>query len=121
MRLLLPIVAVLMLTAGARAQEAIPTAATGSGAPAADYGGPIRIGHDKHDDSGPAPAIIGPCGGVKESDDGSPPKPDKSPHGQVWAGVGTHGYREAGGALCVPIGDNSALAIAVDAAHYGRR
>lgn len=102
--------------------EAIPTAAgapTG-GAPEPSYGGPLRL--DDRFDTGPGflrPA--GPCGGPAKTADG---KTDKTPHGEVWAGVGTRGYREAGGAVCVPLGENSALTIAVDAGHldgYGRR
>jgi hypothetical protein len=50
--------------------------------------------------------------GVPPKEDGTP---DKSPHGEVYASVGNHGYREAGGVVCVPIGDHVAATIAVDA------
>ena len=46
---------------------------------------------------------------------------DRSPHGQVWGGVGTHGYRNVGGVVCVPVGDNSRVTIAVDSTNWGRR
>jgi hypothetical protein len=53
---------------------------------------------------------------------GAPPKEDgtkdKSPHGEVFAGVGNHGYREAGGVVCVPLGDHVAATIAIDAGRY---
>jgi hypothetical protein len=108
---------------GAWAQEAIPTAANApdGGAPAAaPSDGPITIAKkSERDDRGPMP--VGPCGGVAKSVDGGPPQPDKDPHGAVWAGVGTHGYREGGGAVCIPIGQNAAVNIAVDATNWGRR
>ena len=93
--------------------EAIPTSAhaTDGGAPMSPAAGPLRL--DDAVDEGPGflrPA--GPCGGPAKTADG---KTDKTPHGEVWAGVGTHGYREAGGAVCVPVGDNGAVSIAIDA------
>jgi hypothetical protein len=108
---------------GTQEDEAIPTAAgapTG-GAPAAPYAGPLRL-DDRLDDGGPGfLRPTGPCGGPAKTADG---KTDKTPHGEVWAGVGTRGYREAGGAVCVPLSDKSALTIAVDAGQingWGRR
>jgi hypothetical protein len=125
MRPVLPIMVAtaLLLAGGARAQEAIPTAANTAdgGAPAAaPTGGPIIISNRReHDDRGPV--RVGPCGGVERSVDGGPPKPDRNPHGEVWAGAGTHGYRDVGGVVCIPAGDNAAVTIAVDANHWGRR
>jgi hypothetical protein len=53
---------------------------------------------------------------------GAPPKDDgtkdKSPHGEVYAGIGNHGYREAGGVVCVPLGDHVSATIAIDAGRY---
>jgi hypothetical protein len=96
------------------AQEAIPTAPRASASPLTDAAGAdsdtLRL--SDHVDEGPGflrPA--GPCGGPAKTADG---KADKSPHGEVWAGVGTRGYREIGGAVCVPVGDSSAVTIAVD-------
>lgn len=113
----------LAASSAAWAQEAIPTAAnaTDGGAPAAPAAGPITLSDKKseHDDRGPLP--IGPCGGVARSVDGGPPQPDKSPHGEVWAGVGTHGYRDVGGAVCIPLGDNSHVTVAIDSTQWGRR
>lgn len=114
----------LVLVAGARAQEAIPTAANapGGGAPGASASGPGPIllsdRHSDIDDRGPM--LVGPCGGVEKSVNGGPPKLDKSPHGEVWGGVGTHGYREAGGAVCVPLGETGAINLAVDTVRWGR-
>jgi hypothetical protein len=127
MNRILPLVLGLSLVSvtGARAQEAIPTAANApdGGAPSAAASGPGPIllsdRHSDFDDRGPI--VIGPCGGVAKSVDGGPPKPDKSPHGEVWGGIGTHGYREAGGAVCIPVGQSSAINIAVDTVRWGRR
>jgi hypothetical protein len=103
--------------------EAIPTQAGapwGGAAPLAPQADTLRL--SDHFDSGPdflRPS--GPCGGPAKSEDG---KTDKSPHGAVWAGVGTRGYREIGGAVCLPLGDNGAVSIAVDAGQingWGRR
>jgi hypothetical protein len=101
--------------APALADEAIPTASGASaGAPASPPldpdSGPLRL--SDHVDGPDALGPVGPCGGPAFKENG---KPDRTPHGEVWAGVGTHGYREIGGALCAPIGDSSALSIAVDA------
>jgi hypothetical protein len=97
----------------ARAQEAIPTAARAGAAPVAETPDTDTLRLSDHVDQGPGflrPA--GPCGGPAKTADG---KTDKTPHGEVWAGVGTNGYREIGGVTCVPLGENSAVTIAVDA------
>ena len=100
----------LALAGAVVAQEAIPTAAgspTG-GAPIPASSGPLRLAD--HRDFGGDDIVrpVGPCG--------APPKPDgapdKSPHGEVFAGVGTHGYREGGGVVCLPIGDKAAVTVA---------
>ena len=114
----------LLVATGASAQEAIPTAsASGAGAPTVQSNGIdptwITKDSDDHDDRGPVP--VGPCGSpYKQTQDGQL-KQDKDAHGQVWAGVGTHGYRNIGGAVCVPIGQNAELNIAVDSTQWGRR
>ena len=61
---------------------------------------------------------IGPCGGPARTADG---KIDKTPHGEVFAGFGTHGYREGGGVACMPLGEHSAAAIAVDVGRMNGR
>lgn len=120
-RVLIALIGGTLLAGAAQAQEAIPTAANGGdgGAPAASGGAPVMLSHarSERDDRGPIP--IGPCGVAHDVD--GVPQPDKSPHGQVWAGVGTHGYREAGGAVCVPVGANGQVTVAVDALRWGRR
>lgn len=114
----------LLAATSASAQEAIPTAsASGAGAPPVQTGGIdptwITKDSDERDDRGPAP--VGPCGApYKQTQDGQL-KQDKDPHGQVWAGVGTHGYRNIGGAVCIPVGQNAQVSIAVDSTQWGRR
>lgn len=108
---------------GVHAQEAIPTAPGGPAgfpplAPPTDA--PLRL--SDHVDGGPGfLRPLGPCGVPINKEDGTK---DKSPHGEVYAGVGTHGYREIGGVVCMPVGDKSAVTIAVDAGQFdgwGRR
>jgi hypothetical protein len=108
-----------VVAGAAFAQEAIPTAAgspTG-GAPPTTSNGPLRLPEHHFDDGDDIVRSVGPCG-VPARADG---KPDRSPHGQVFAGVGTNGYREGGGIVCVPIGDKAAVTVAVDAGRIGER
>jgi len=46
------------------------------------------------------------------------PPPDKKPHGEVWAGVGTGGYREAGGVVTMPVGDCGQVTVAIDKTEF---
>lgn len=115
---------VLAATGGTRAQEAIATAA---GAPAGGAPGPVpvvsttpaRILDDRgFDDRGPT--ILGPCGGLARVAPDGTIKPDKKPHGEVYAGVGTNGYRQFGGVVCQPLGRGGAVTVAVDHSEWGR-
>ena len=36
------------------------------------------------------------------------------PHGEVWAGIGTRGYREVGGVVTQPLGACGTLTLGVD-------
>lgn len=103
-----------------QAQEAIPTAAhaPSGGAPApSPAADTLRL--SDHVDQGPDfLGPVGPCGGPARTEDG---KPNKDPHGAVWAGVGTSGYRELGGAVCVPLGESGAMSIAVDTGQVNGR
>ena len=107
----------LLIAPGAMAQEAIPTVPAGpaAGAAATTATAPITL-PDRLDRGDEGPLRVGPCGTASQNPDG---KPDKGPHGEVWAGVGTHGYREIGGVVCQPLGANSALTIAVDRTELG--
>jgi hypothetical protein len=97
------------------AQEAIPTGAGAplGGAPTAPPPGPLGA-ERKLPGGDDVVRTVNACG-APSTEDG---KTDKSPHGEVFAGVGTHGYREAGGVVCVPVGDHTAVTIAVDAGRY---
>ncbi|HWF00229.1 MAG TPA: hypothetical protein VG248_10575 [Caulobacteraceae bacterium] len=108
-----------VLAPAASGQEAIATATTTADrdAPAPPSSEPLQIRPhlDGAEDIVRAP---GPCGGFRDPDTG---KVEKTPHGEVHAGVGTGGYREAGGTVCVPLSDNVSATVAVDAGHYGWR
>jgi len=113
-------VAALAIAAGARGQEAIPTAANApsAGAPVPSMGPPISLSNkDDRDDGGPA--RMGPCGPLAPTPDGGPAKGDHQPHGAVWGGVGAHGYREAGGVVCQPLGKDGSVTIAIDSTQWG--
>ena len=116
------LVAAALAASAAGAQEAIPTAPAGSAAPpAARQDAPIRLSNQRsdYDDRGPVP--VGPCGLPYKTDKDGALKQDKDPHGAVWGGVGTHGYREAGGAVCIPVGPSAQVNLAVDAGRWGWR
>ena len=126
MKRALPCLAAVALLASqaAWAQEAIPTAANvGAGAPPVAPAGanPTMITDraSEHDDRGPVP--VGPCGKPYVDDGKGGLKQDKNPAGEVWAGVGNHGYREVGGAVCIPAGRNSAVGIAIDQTQFNWR
>jgi hypothetical protein len=119
MKRALPCLAALALLVGqaAWAQEAIPTAANaGNGAPPTGpaSANPTLIADrdSMRDDRGPLP--VGPCGKPYKDDGKGGLKPDKNPAGEVWAGVGTHGYHDVGAAVCIPAGKNTAVSIAID-------
>jgi hypothetical protein len=63
---------------------------------------------------------MGPCGPERVKPDG---KLDTAPHGEIEAGIGTHGYRHLAGAVCQPIGQNASVAVSasVSQAQWGRR
>jgi hypothetical protein len=50
--------------------------------------------------------------------------PDRAPHGEVWAGVGTRGYNDIGGVVTQPLGDCSTVTLGYEQSHgdegYGR-
>jgi hypothetical protein len=52
--------------------------------------------------------------GQKLARTGCTPPDDRRPHGEVWAGIGTRGYRELGGVVTQPIGKCGSVTIAVD-------
>jgi hypothetical protein len=113
--------ALLALAAAGRpawAQEAISTGPDGAPptAPAAagDVQSPEAIGAWGRAvlEGRPTPdAVAGaPTGGRP----GCPPAPDHKPHGEVWAGAGTGGYRELGGVVTQPLGDCGRVTVMID-------
>ena len=46
--------------------------------------------------------------------------PDREPHGEVWAGVGTGGYKTVGAVVTQPIGDCAEVTVAVSKTDQGR-
>jgi hypothetical protein len=44
---------------------------------------------------------------------------DRKPHGEVWAGAGTHGYRDVGTAMTAPVGKCGSVSIMVDRTEGG--
>jgi len=124
MRRVLGLALAFSLSAGAAAlaQEAIPTAGGAqSNVSPKTAAAPSDLRPLDEFADGPLGPKMGPCGPLETADG----KPDHSAHGEVHAGVGTHGYRNIGGAVCKPIGDNGAIAIAIDKTDgdygYGRR
>jgi hypothetical protein len=64
-----------------------------------------------------------PAEGPKASPPASPgcvPPADRHPHGEVWAGIGTGGYREAGAVVSKPVGNCGHVTIAIDKVEMGR-
>jgi len=61
--------------------------------------------------------------GDKDARKGCPQQGDGKPHGEVWAGVGTGGYRNVGGVVTQPLGDCAQVTVAIDHSEggYGRR
>ena len=45
---------------------------------------------------------------------------DRNPHGEVWVGVGTGGYKTAGAVVTQPIGDCTEVTVAVSKTDGGR-
>jgi hypothetical protein len=46
--------------------------------------------------------------------------PDRNPHGEVWAGVGTGGYNTVGAVVTQPIGDCAEVTVAVSRTENAR-
>ena len=94
----------LVTTAGASAapQAAAPAAAL-------PLDGPARQVADEVAGAAPAPGD-GRCRAAAPAADAD----DRQVHGEVWAGVGTHGYRDVGTAMTAPVGRCGSVSIAID-------
>jgi hypothetical protein len=114
-----------IVASAARADEPIATAAAGpppvaetAAAPlATDDQSPEAIGAWARGvmDGQPSTAAAGPARGA-----GCTPAIDRKPHGEVWAGVGTGGYREGGGVVTAPVGACGQVTVAIDRTDMGR-
>lgn len=112
-RLLMSFVLALSAVAPAAAQEVISTAPAAGRHDAPDASAnpparPLNQNQADYDDTGP-PIVVGPCGPTAPAKDGGP---DKAPHGEITAAVGTNGYRSISGVVCEPIGDRTSVTIA---------
>jgi len=115
---LLAVAAALVAGSAASAQEVVRTGPDGAPpAPAVDPGQPPQAidGGQSHGplvgpwlDAAPAPAAA-----LGQAARCAPP-PDRKPHGEVWAGIGTGGYREAGAVVTKPLGDCGSVTVAID-------
>jgi len=120
-------VSLLALAPVARADEAIATHANGQPAveaPPAETSGEDR---QKTDNGAWARRVMAGQPGDEAAADktanGCQRNPDRAPHGEVWAGVGTGGYRNVGGVVTQPLGDCAQVTVAIDHTEggYGRR
>ena len=115
----------LALAAAGPAARAEPPIATGDGgAPPVAQVPPRPLGYDDRspeaigawargvmaDAASPGAAQPGQPAGARTC---VPASPDGKPHGEVWAGAGTHGYREAGGVVTEPLGQCGQLTIGI--------
>jgi hypothetical protein len=118
-RVLSGILAAMLISGSAAASELVTTAGA-AGTPAVQAAGadapPLgvsRVAHSTVDDRTQAPPSPTSCS----------PITDGKVHGEVWGGVGTHGYRDVGMAMTGPLGKCGAVSIAVSRTEgaWGRR
>ena len=126
---LVPLAFILAVCAGsAQAQEIITAGASGA-PPAAEAGLPAPMATEpapRRD--GDSPEAIGAwangvIAGEPSQTDAAPgrlagarcpPREDRKPHGQVWAGIGTRGYRNVGAVVNQPVGDCGEVTVAIE-------
>jgi hypothetical protein len=122
------LVGALSVAPAASAQEVIAagrqTGAPSTGAAPAQLGTPVAAPVRSAAEANGAWARDVLAGRSTTADDGeaSGPRPrpgcvpaaERKPHGEVWVGAGTRGYREAGGVVTAPLGACGQLTISVD-------
>lgn len=120
-RLPILVLAAVCAASVARADEPIATGAAGP-PPAAEAPPPLRsqdspeaIGDWARGVMAGAPSAEAAAAGPAGQASACPPK-DGKPHGEVWAGVGTGGYREVGGVVTQPVGDCGSVTVGVSRA-----
>jgi hypothetical protein len=126
--LLSALAAALLAASAASAQEVVKTGPDGA-PPAAAPVGPMPAGGGRDPEQSPQAigawargvlagepsreqAAAAPANGARPS--GCTPPPDRKPHGEVWAGAGTGGYRDVGGVVTQPLGDCGSITVMID-------
>jgi hypothetical protein len=111
--------AVVAAGAAARADEPIRTGAPGP-PPAAEPPAPLAQKDSPEAIGAWARGVLAGAPAAAETAAERParacPPSDGKPHGEVWAGVGTGGYRELGGVVTQPVGDCGQVTIGVSRA-----
>jgi hypothetical protein len=112
--------------APAGAQEAISTnsgAGPAAEAPAPPLASPDRDQRQANGDWARRVMAGQPSADDRDADaaaKGCQRNPDRAPHGEVWAGVGTGGYNTVGAVVTQPIGDCAQATVAVSRTEGGR-
>ena len=119
MRLFVIAAALSLAAAAAWADGPVSTTSSADRAPPQPQGAAPPLA-DQGGAQGPQRVAMGPCGPERVKPDG---KLDTAPHGEIEAGIGTHGYRHLAGTVCQPVGQNGAVQVSVSTsqAQYGRR
>jgi hypothetical protein len=98
----------LVLAGPALAQGPVTTASPGASVAPPPTAAPPPLPISGPSSAEGPPVAIGPCGPEKVKPDG---RLDTAPHGEVDASIGTRGYRQIGGAVCQPIGQDGFVAV----------
>ena len=116
----------LALSAGAAAQEVIQAGPKSEPPAAAPDGAAGAVSEDGSSPEaidawgrrvlagGPTPEARAGADGGAARPGGCPPAADRRPHGAVWGGIGTGGYREVGGTVTQALGDCGQVSVAID-------
>jgi hypothetical protein len=110
MRLLCLAAVLLLVAAPAWADEPMSTSSAAATAAPQPTAAPPPLA-EQGVGGGSPPMAMGPCGPEKVKADGAL---ETRPHGEVEAGIGTHGYRYIGGTVCQPVGQNGAVTLSVE-------
>ncbi|MBS0295468.1 MAG: hypothetical protein JSR45_04095 [Proteobacteria bacterium] len=126
-RSLLLAAALTALAFPALAQEATATARNAPPLDASANTAPAPLDAPRDVDPVRQVVKIGPCTpqaarvAAQAEADGAKIEPDRAPHGEVGAGIGTNGYREVHGTVCKPIGDDGFVSISAGKTEWGGR
>ena len=98
----------LVLAGRALADGPVTTAAAGASVAPPPSAAPLPLPLSGPSSAEGPPVAMGPCGPEKVRPDG---RLETAPHGEVDASIGTRGYRQIGGAVCQPIGQDGFVAV----------